>query len=123
MEGEKIKKQLGIWKSELVESNKASGGIGILWDPRRIDIFPLTSTKNLMGSTVKSYKNNLLFIIIHVYGPIPTATKKEIWNEISIFMDSKPLENFLIGEDFNAILNPSRKSRWVVNYKSGNVRF
>lgn len=62
-----------------------------------------------------SIKSNLKFIIINVYGPIQTQAKRQVWNEIENFLLSDIDQTYIIGGDFNAILDP--KEKWGGNKK------
>ena len=55
-EGEKLRRKLGFWKIELVGTSR---GIGILWDPRRVEFNPLISRSNWMGGKLKALKEKL----------------------------------------------------------------
>lgn len=61
------------------------------------------------GGKVKNFKSETQFTLINVYEPTPTSNKKELWNEISIYLETNPLENIFIWVDFNAILDFGEK--------------
>ena len=108
-EGMKLSQKLGRWKSELQHSQGASGGLGIIWNPRQISTELLSSQANWMGARINSSKTDLKIIIINVYGPTPTADKLAVWKEISAFIKTLPPEIIIIGGDFNAISSKEEK--------------
>ena len=55
---------------------RASGGLGILWDPRKVSINILNSSNNWISGKVQSLKSDLNFMIINVYGPVNNTSKK-----------------------------------------------
>ena len=57
-----------------------------------------------MGARIISTKSNLQTIIVNVYGPSLLVDKLALWKGISAFINSMPLENIIIGGDFNVVL-------------------
>lgn len=100
---------LGVWRSTFQESSGASGGLGILWDLRKVSFKILNSSNNWISGKVQSLKSNLNFIIINVYGPVSNTDKKLVWEEIGQFLNSQNNEFFLLGGDFNTILDLNEK--------------
>lgn len=74
-EGERLSKQLGLWKSEWVDLEGALGGLSIIWDPRKMDYTNIKAHKIWMERKIKSYKNDTHCIIINVYGPNQPSDK------------------------------------------------
>ena len=91
---------MGKWKIELQHSQGASGGLGIIWNPRQINIELLSSQTNWMGARITSTKSNLQTIIVNVYGPSLPTDKLIVWKEISDFIHSMLLVNIIIGGRF-----------------------
>ena len=105
----KLSRSLGVWCSAFQESSGASGGLGILWDPRKVSINNLNNSNNWISGKVQSLKSDLKFTVINVYGPVNNISKKLVWNEIGHFLDNHRNELFLIGGDFNTILDINEK--------------
>lgn len=87
----------------------ALGGLAIIWDYRTLSFTPLEIKKNWIGGDVVSYKNNLRFKLINVYGPIQNKDKVKVWKELESFLRSFPNDLSIIGGDFNAITKVSKK--------------
>lgn len=79
---------LGLWNSIFEESLGASGGLGLFWNPRMVSIDLLNISNNWISGSVQSMKSDLKFILINVYGPISNLEKKEVWEDINIFMNN-----------------------------------
>lgn len=65
----KLENKLGSWKINLQESRGASGGLGMIWNPRKVTLNVLKSNNLQMSSKIKSIKTNLQLILIKIYGP------------------------------------------------------
>ena len=100
---------LEIWSSIFQESRGASGGLGILWDPRKVNINIINCTKNWISGKAHSLKSDLNFTIINVYGPIKNTDKLTIWNEIGHFLEEIENDLCILGGDFNTILDNNEK--------------
>ena len=64
----------------------ASGGLGVIWNHRKVTLNILKSNNNWINGLVKSVKSNLKFILINIYGPVSNIQKKLVWEEIYQFM-------------------------------------
>ena len=62
-----------------------------------------------MGGWVQSLKSDLKFIIINIYGPITNPGKRLVWEEIGSFINNFKGNLFVLGGDFNTILNNNEK--------------
>ena len=109
-EGLKMKQKLGKWTSLFQQSQGASGGLGIIWNPRLINMEVLSLQVNWMGMRVTSTKTNLQLVLINIYGPTSIEDKLSVWNEISSLLNSKPQEIAILGGDFNAVTSLEEKS-------------
>ena len=110
IEIDKFSKRLGIWRSIFQESRGASGGLGLIWDPRKVDVKNTHCTKNWISGKVHSLKSDLNFTIINVYGPISHTEKLSTWNEIGLILKDKENETCILGGDFNTILESNDKT-------------
>ena len=101
----------------------ASGGLGIFWNARKVSLCCLYQCHNWISASIKSLKSDLQFILINVYGPISYGEKKQVWNEISRFILNFKDNAFLIGGDFNTILDLTEKNRWYISSLTIILRF
>ena len=62
-----------------------------------------------MGGWVQSLKSDLKFIIININGPITNLNKRLVWEEIGSFINNFKGNLFVLGGDFNTILNNNEK--------------
>ena len=101
----------------------ASGGLGIIGNPQEVNLSILDKNSNWMSYKVTSLKSNVKFLLINIYGPIPSADKISVWREISTFLFNHPEMSVFIGGDFNAIMEKEEKfgakEREKVNAKKG----
>ncbi|XP_057829570.1 uncharacterized protein LOC131040632 [Cryptomeria japonica] len=104
-----LKKKVGIWEVVGVPSSGASGGLGVLWDPRWVLFSKMGSSSNWICGKVQSLKSKLTFIIINIYGPKFLHEKREVWAEIDRLAQDFSGEHIFLGGDFNAVLNMSDK--------------
>lgn len=65
-----FEQKLGVRQLKHSPATGASGGLAIIWDSRTLLFTPLEIQQNWIGGDVVSYKNNLRFKLINVYGPI-----------------------------------------------------
>ncbi|GLJ46152.1 hypothetical protein SUGI_0972290 [Cryptomeria japonica] len=101
------------WQMEVVESIGALGGLGIMWKKNSVAFTCHTKMQNWMVGKVRALSLNLEFIIINVYGPIPTDKKRLVWQEIEYFLNNQDEKHIIIGGDFNTILYSTDKSSGV----------
>ena len=76
LEGTKLNKMLGLWDSVFVEAIGASGGLGIIWNSKKVDLKYLVNNSNWLCASVQSLKSNMKFILINIYGPNSIIGKK-----------------------------------------------
>ncbi|GLJ40144.1 hypothetical protein SUGI_0822720 [Cryptomeria japonica] len=88
-----LQRKLGYLEWEVVLAVGASGGLGVIWDPRRVTIKHISSNKFRMCLSVRHLSCSINFILFNIYGPISTHLE---WN-------------YFIGGDFNVILDLSKK--------------
>ena len=94
-EGIKIEKILDSWNINLHESRGVTGGLGIIWNPRKVILNGLNSNNSWMSSRIKSIKTNLQLILINIYGPTHNIDKKNLWEEIILFIKNIIMNVFL----------------------------
>lgn len=59
---------------------------------------------------MRSIKNSLCFFLINIYGPISPIGKREVWAEVETFMTQNVDKNFILGGDFNGVLDLVEKN-------------
>lgn len=70
-------KKLGIRILEGSFAKGASGGIGLIWDPRLVAFNLLSKSPNWMCGRVNNIKSNINFVLFNIYGPIQNKDKKK----------------------------------------------
>lgn len=108
-ESTNIGKKIRQWQTEFQESIGASGGLGMIWNPRKVNLNIINKNPSWISSRVISLKNNLEFLLINIYGPTPTLEKIKVWQEISDFLSNHSDITVVIGGDFNAIMSMEEK--------------
>ena len=78
VEGERFNKMLGIWDSIFVEAIGASGGLGMVWNPKKISLTYLANNNNWQCANIQSLKSDTNFILFNVYGPNDIIRKKTV---------------------------------------------
>lgn len=58
------------------------------------------------------HQSNRTWKVTNVYGEIAAHEKRRVWYESSNVLARSREDKIIIGEDFNATLNGSRKARW-----------
>ncbi|GLJ27383.1 hypothetical protein SUGI_0537450 [Cryptomeria japonica] len=86
-----------------------AGGLEVLWDPRKVSIENITNRPHWQGCWVKSTLTLLRFFLINVYGPISNISKRVVWAEIGTYLGQNSDSAFILGGDFNAILDLSKE--------------
>ena len=69
-EGIKLDKKLGSQNVNLQESKGASGGLGMIQNPKKVILNILNSNNSWMSSRVRTLKTNIQFILVNIYGQI-----------------------------------------------------
>ena len=104
-EGIKLNKTLGIQQSIYQAANGSAGGLGVIWNPKKVDIVWLEQGTNWISVTVQSLKSDLKFILVNTYEPNNLSGKQQVWDEMSsLFLKFKEFR-IVIGGDFNSIPN------------------
>ena len=82
-EGSKLAKSLGLWQVVFLEARGASGGLGIIWNPKKVDVFSMEHNYNWMSVIVHSLKSDLKCILFNIYAPVSHSRKKVVWDEVN----------------------------------------
>lgn len=108
-EGSRFGNKLRRWNSYLQESRGASGGLGIIWNPRKVHLKVISSSHYWINSYIKGINSNFQFMLINIYGPTQNVDKKNLWLDISSFIKEHNNYFLIIGGDFNTILSLDEK--------------
>ncbi|XP_057857632.1 uncharacterized protein LOC131066802 [Cryptomeria japonica] len=97
------------WSGFFVDSEGASGGLGILWNPQLVKVEAVSSSRYWQMAKVNSRIFNFSSFLINVYGPTKIADKCQLWEKISkILEDVRSALTIVVG-DFNDTLSYSDK--------------
>ena len=66
------------------ESLGASGGLGLIWNHRKINLDILISKNNWISGLVNSVRSNIKFILFNVYGLVSNIEKKQFGRKLVI---------------------------------------
>ena len=123
VEGDKFNKMLGVWKSIFIEAIGASGGLGIVWNPRKVSLNYLVSKDNWLCANIQSLKSETKFVLINVYGPNNTLGKKTVWAELGSVISEHKDSPIVLGGDFNTILSLNEKVGGAQNLSLSSTEF
>ena len=122
-EGSKLARSLGIQQSTFIEARGASGGLGILWNPKKVVVLYLEHSYNWMCVNVQSLKSDLKFILVNIYGLVCQIGKKIVWDEVSSLF-SKYKDNIIaLGGDFNTIISLDEKRGGIQHLSRSSLDF
>ncbi|XP_057867448.1 uncharacterized protein LOC131074785 [Cryptomeria japonica] len=97
------------WSGFFVDSEGASGGLGILWNPLVVQVDPVSCSKHWQMVMVILKIMNFSCFLINVYGPTLAAEKCRLWEDISkLLAEVRPTLAIVVG-DFKATLSFSEK--------------
>ncbi|XP_057814902.2 uncharacterized protein LOC131028604 [Cryptomeria japonica] len=109
---EEVARILGVrqrWSSFFVDVEGASVGLGILWNPQLVKVEAVSSFRYWQMEKVSSQTINFSGFLINVYGPIKSADKYHLWDEITKTLEEiKPDITIIMGY-FNDTLSHSDK--------------
>ena len=66
-EDPRLEKKLRSWNFHLQESRGALGGLGIIWNLRKVILNIIKSRHSWISSKIKAIKSNLQYILINIY--------------------------------------------------------
>ncbi|XP_022040875.1 uncharacterized protein LOC110943434 [Helianthus annuus] len=104
----------GSYGSESVDSTRLSGGLLCIWDDNLFNLSESSKERNyifLRGSLVGC---NSMLNILNVYTPQGIQAKTELWEALSVLVNSKD-GMWVVGGDFNAVR--SREERRNCSFK------
>lgn len=111
------------WSGHFVDSDGASGGLGILWNPLAIHVEVVSSSKYWQMVKVISKTMNFSCFLVNVYGPTLAIEKCKLWEDVSRCLEEvRPLLAIMAG-DFNATLSSSEKRGGVRRLSQSHLDF
>ncbi|GLJ24988.1 hypothetical protein SUGI_0478440 [Cryptomeria japonica] len=85
------------------------GGLGILWKSSLVDIVKVSGGKNWQACQVKCRLSQMDMELWNIYGPTNYQEKSVFWDDITQLVSASGNKKYIIGGDFNAILDLSKK--------------
>ncbi|XP_059071912.1 uncharacterized protein LOC131871200 [Cryptomeria japonica] len=111
------------WTGVFIDSEGASGGMGILWNANNHKVEEVCASNMWQVCKVHSYPLNVHFTLINVYGPSKPNLQRNFWRPLSSLMRDLDGGVIIIGGDFNAILDLSDKSGGKGGLSANRVNF
>ncbi|XP_059065362.1 uncharacterized protein LOC131857179 [Cryptomeria japonica] len=111
------------WSGHFVDSDGASGGLGILWNPLAIQVEVVSSSKNWQMVKVISKTMNFSCFLVNVYGPTLVVDKCRLWEDISRCLEEVRLSLAIVVGDFNTTLSSSEKRGGVRRLSGSQLDF
>ncbi|GLJ07914.1 hypothetical protein SUGI_0077010 [Cryptomeria japonica] len=99
-----------VWEGIFQEASGAAGGLGDIWNPMKVRITLLEKAEHWMICSVFSFKEELNFPLINVYGPIKTLEKQETWKTLTKKMMEICNNKVVVVGDFNTLLDLDEKN-------------
>ncbi|GLJ43284.1 hypothetical protein SUGI_0898800 [Cryptomeria japonica] len=91
------------------EARGSAGGLGVLWNPHNIKVMELERIDYWLFGVVHSLKENMVFPLVNVYGPIKIEEKAKVWKDISIKIGFLNNDRVIVVGDFNSLLDLEEK--------------
>ncbi|GLJ15842.1 hypothetical protein SUGI_0261440 [Cryptomeria japonica] len=98
------------WNGLFRQSDGASGGLGIIWNPMNVRIFLVGEDKHWQHCLLTILGRIENFNLFNVYGPSSASDKRALWDLLTIKLNSITDGSCVVGRDFNAILSGIEKS-------------
>ncbi|KAJ0694981.1 putative RNA-directed DNA polymerase [Helianthus annuus] len=93
---------------EFVSSVGLSGGLLSMWDPSLFEASSFVKKINFLIVSGKIKGSGLILNVVNVYAPQSVSAKKDVWSELSLFLEDLP-GMWVVGGDFNAVRDPSER--------------
>ncbi|GLJ19537.1 hypothetical protein SUGI_0352790 [Cryptomeria japonica] len=98
------------WNGLFRQSDGASGGLGIIWNPMNVNISLAGEDKYWQHCLVTILGWNENLNLFNVYGPSSAGDKHTLWDLLTIRLSSISNGSCVVFKDFNAILFDNEKS-------------
>ncbi|XP_059067732.1 uncharacterized protein LOC131858499 [Cryptomeria japonica] len=93
------------WSGHFVDSDGASGGLGILWNPLVVQVEVVSSSKHWQVVKVISKTMDFSCFLFNIYGSTLVVDKCRLWEDISKHLEEVRPHLAIIAGDFNATLS------------------
>ena len=127
MEERDLKKLAGtVWKGcEVVgiDSKGAAGGMGIWWDPDKIELEAFMATRHSISGKFHLIGSEIRGIISNIYGPFQVQYKIAFIDSIGKLADWVGDRIWIMGGDFNLIKSLEEKKGGVRSLYDSSLRF
>ncbi|XP_059068290.1 uncharacterized protein LOC131858844 [Cryptomeria japonica] len=103
-------KSCKVWEGFFQEAIGTAGGLGVMWNPSQVKLSLLEKAEHWILCTVFSFKENLNFPLINVYGPTKTLEKAQLWQVLMdkiLVMDN---DKIVVAGHFSAL--PDLREKW-----------
>ncbi|XP_059074891.1 uncharacterized protein LOC131874942 [Cryptomeria japonica] len=108
-EGERFVRYCKRWEGRFQMAEGNSGGLGIVWNPDKVLITEVSGNKNWMTCMAHNRDRKYGVRIWNVYGPTGSDEKTKLWGELEDSILKCTDKKFIVGGDFNAILDLTEK--------------
>ncbi|XP_057826050.2 uncharacterized protein LOC131037834 [Cryptomeria japonica] len=98
------------WNGLFRQSDGASSVLGIIWNPMNVKISLVGEDKYWQHCSVTILGRNENFNLFNVYEPYTVGNKRDLWDLLSIKLNSITDGSCVVAGDFNAILSGTKKS-------------
>ncbi|XP_059077996.1 uncharacterized protein LOC131876577 [Cryptomeria japonica] len=111
------------WLGHFVDSDGASGGLGILWNPLVVHVEVVSRSKYWQMVKVISKTMNFSCFLVNVYGPTLAVDKCKLWEDVSRRLEEVRSFLAIVAGDFNATLSSSEKHGGVRRLSRSQLDF
>ncbi|XP_059070202.1 uncharacterized protein LOC131859930 [Cryptomeria japonica] len=111
------------WSGHFVDSDGASGGLGIMWNPLVVQVDVVSSSKHWQVVKVISKTMNFSCFIFNVYGSTLAVDKCRLWENNSKHLEEVRSSLAIVAGDFNATLYSSKKRGGVRRLSRSQLDF
>ncbi|XP_059071122.1 uncharacterized protein LOC131863796 [Cryptomeria japonica] len=111
------------WSGHFVDSDGASGDLGILWNPLAVHVEVVSSSKYWQMVKVISKTMNFSCFLVNVYGPTLVIEKCKLWEDVSRSLEEVRPLLAIMARDFNATLSSSEKHGGVRRLSRSHLDF
>lgn len=112
---QKIKQIHNKWLSKFefleVKAENTVGGILTLWNPQKVIIVDVDTTRNYLSAIIQPMGMSDTFLVTNVYGPQRIDEKLRFLNSLADLRSRHKEIPWVIGGDFNMIKSLSEKRR------------
>lgn len=94
---------------QCIGAQGCSGGLALLWDPRKLVPLWWVSSKSAISLVATCCVTGEILLFTNVYAPIDFIGKNLLWSHIGYVRSLAPLFPWILAGDFNAVLSLEEK--------------